>query len=66
MASLNAARPQCRQKNTLPDPQDQTKDEPPRIDSRVLLGECGRVVIDHRGERYTLSTTRAGKLILTK
>lgn len=38
----------------------------PSIDSRVLLGATGRVVIEHRGQRYELRETRFGKLILTK
>lgn len=38
----------------------------PRIDSTVLLGTVGRVVIEHRGQRYELRETRFGKLILTK
>jgi len=38
----------------------------PRIDSTVLLGPAGRVVIEHHGQRYELRETRFGKLILTK
>jgi len=38
----------------------------PRIDSTVLLGAAGRVVIEHHGQRYELRETRFGKLILTK
>lgn len=38
----------------------------PSIDSRALLGTAGRVVIEHRGQRYELRETRFGKLILTK
>lgn len=37
-----------------------------RIDSSLLLGETGRVVIEHHGQRYELRETRFGKLILTK
>jgi hemin uptake protein HemP len=40
--------------------------EIPRIDSGVLLGASGRVVIEHHGQRYELRETRYGKLILTK
>lgn len=40
--------------------------EIPRIDSTVLLGSTGRVVIEHHGQRYELRETRYGKLILTK
>lgn len=36
------------------------------IDSTALLGKSGRVVIEHRGQRYELRETRFGKLILTK
>lgn len=38
----------------------------PEIESRVLLGEAGRVRILHRGQIYELRETRFGKLILTK
>jgi len=38
----------------------------PRIDSALLLGTAGRVVIEHNGQRYELRETRYGKLILTK
>ncbi|HKL51557.1 MAG TPA: hemin uptake protein HemP [Wenzhouxiangellaceae bacterium] len=38
----------------------------PRIDSGLLLGTAGRVVIEHHGQRYELRETRYGKLILTK
>ncbi|WP_297117703.1 hemin uptake protein HemP [Enterobacter sp. ECC-175] len=37
-----------------------------RIDSKTLLGEAGRVIIEHDGQRYLLRQTHAGKLILTK
>ncbi len=40
--------------------------EPRQIDSKALLGSDGRVVIVHEGQRYLLSQTQAGKLILTK
>lgn len=38
----------------------------PSVDSTLLLGPAGRVVIEHRGQRYELRETRFGKLILTK
>jgi len=38
----------------------------PQIDSGLLLGAAGRVVIEHHGQRYELRETRYGKLILTK
>ncbi|MFO7764614.1 MAG: hemin uptake protein HemP [Wenzhouxiangellaceae bacterium] len=38
----------------------------PHVDSGELLGTTGRVVIEHRGQRYELRETRYGKLILTK
>ncbi|MCL6745978.1 hemin uptake protein HemP [Kosakonia pseudosacchari] len=37
-----------------------------RIHSRSLLGDEGRVVIEHNGQQYLLRQTHAGKLILTK
>lgn len=37
-----------------------------RINSQTLLGEEGRVVIEHKGQQYLLRQTNAGKLILTK
>ncbi len=36
------------------------------IDSRMLLGRDGRILIRHNGHRYELRETRFGKLILTK
>jgi hemin uptake protein HemP len=40
--------------------------EPSEVDSRLLLGSTGRVLIQHRGQTYELRETRYGKLILTK
>lgn len=37
-----------------------------RIDSKSLLGDDGRVIIEHDGQHYLLRQTHAGKLILTK
>ncbi|AGB77940.1 MULTISPECIES: hemin uptake protein HemP [unclassified Pseudocitrobacter] len=37
-----------------------------RVNSEALLGEEGRVVIEHEGQQYLLRQTQAGKLILTK
>ena len=37
-----------------------------RINSKTLLGEQGRVIIEHDGQQYLLRQTHAGKLILTK
>ncbi|WP_408612874.1 hemin uptake protein HemP [Kosakonia oryzendophytica] len=37
-----------------------------RISSQILLGDEGRVVIEHKGQHYLLRQTHAGKLILTK
>ncbi|EKX4008311.1 MULTISPECIES: hemin uptake protein HemP [Enterobacter] len=37
-----------------------------RIDSKSLLGDEGRVIIEHDGQHYLLRQTNAGKLILTK
>jgi len=41
-------------------------DEVSVIDSRMLLGRDGRILIRHNGQRYELRETRFGKLILTK
>lgn len=41
--------------------------EPARkISSQHLLGEEGKVIIDHDGQEYVLRKTQAGKLLLTK
>ena len=37
-----------------------------RIDSKTLLGNEGRVIIEHDGQHYLLRQTQTGKLILTK
>lgn len=37
-----------------------------RISSQALLGQEGRVLIEHNGHVYLLRQTLAGKLILTK
>ncbi|MDD9233420.1 hemin uptake protein HemP [Enterobacter kobei] len=37
-----------------------------RIDSKSLLGDEGRVIIEHDGQHYLLRQMNAGKLILTK
>lgn len=37
-----------------------------QIDSRMLLGRDGRILIRHKGQCYELRETRFGKLILTK
>jgi len=36
------------------------------VSSADLLRPGGRLIIEHRGERYALRETRLGKLILTK
>ena len=36
-----------------------------RINSAVLLGGAGALIIDHEGRAYCLRLTNAGKLILT-
>lgn len=55
---------------TLTRPEDKTQPAPGatdrRIDSKQLLGEEGRVIIEHDGQHYLLRQTHAGKLILTK
>lgn len=45
---------------------DRLPPEPSEVDSRLLLGSSGRVLIQHRGQTYELRETRYGKLILTK
>jgi hemin uptake protein HemP len=39
---------------------------PRRVNSAQLLVGSDRLLIEHRGELYTLRQTRNGKLILTK
>ena len=55
---------------TLTRPEDQTQSAPGaterRIDSKQLLGDEGRVIIEHDGQHYLLRQTHAGKFILTK
>ena len=49
-------------KHTAPSPAPTDR----RIDSKTLLGDEGRVIIEHAGQHYLLRQTNAGKLILTK
>ncbi|WP_189623074.1 hemin uptake protein HemP [Pseudocitrobacter faecalis] len=49
-------------KDNTPRPQNHDR----RVNSEVLLGGEGRVVIEHEGQEYLLRQTQAGKLILTK
>lgn len=53
-----------------PDVTDATRVAPPTteatIESAELLRGRNSVTIEHRGTRYRLQETRAGKLILTK
>ncbi|CAH6660010.1 hemin uptake protein HemP [Pseudocitrobacter vendiensis] len=49
-------------RDNTPRPQDNDR----RVNSEVLLGDEGRVVIEHEGQQYLLRQTQAGKLILTK
>lgn len=49
-------------KDNTPRPQDHDR----RVNSEALLGQEGRVVIEHEGQQYLLRQTQAGKLILTK
>ncbi|EQC1556391.1 hemin uptake protein HemP [Citrobacter amalonaticus] len=37
-----------------------------KISSQKLLGDEGKVIIDHNGQEYLLRQTQAGKLLLTK
>jgi hemin uptake protein HemP len=39
---------------------------PPVVSAAVLLRDRRELVIEHGGERYRLSLTKNGKLILTK
>lgn len=48
-------------------PQDASRGVPVReVDVRSLFGAAREVVLAHRGARYRLRITAAGKLILTK
>ncbi|KAA1050087.1 hemin uptake protein HemP [Pseudocitrobacter sp. 73] len=49
-------------RDNTPRPQDNDR----RVNSEALLGDEGRVVIEHEGQQYLLRQTQAGKLILTK
>jgi len=55
---------------TLSRPEDKTQPASDaadrRISSKTLLGDEGRVIIEHDGQQYLLRQTHAGKLILTK
>ncbi|WP_339025654.1 hemin uptake protein HemP [Leclercia pneumoniae] len=55
---------------TLSRPEDKTQPAPDAVDRRIssktLLGDEGRVIIEHDGQQYLLRQTHAGKLILTK
>lgn len=46
--------------------QDSRRDVERVVSSTQLLDPGGRLIIEHRGERYALRETRLGKLILTK
>lgn len=46
--------------------QDTRRDVERVVSSTQLLDPGGRLIIEHRGERYALRETRLGKLILTK
>ncbi len=37
-----------------------------RVESEILLGESGELIIEHAGQEYRLRRTRHGRLILTK
>ncbi|MFV0263184.1 MAG: hemin uptake protein HemP [Kluyvera sp.] len=50
------------QKNNAPHPLPRDR----RIDSQTLLGQEGRLIIEHGDQQYLLRQTQAGKLILTK
>lgn len=45
---------------------DKDDTETVHIDSRHLLGNGDKVVINHQGQQYQLRQTKSGKLILTK
>ena len=44
----------------------QSASEQARVNSGELLGETGKLTIEHMQQEYTLRITRTGKLILTK
>ncbi|MDR9499146.1 MAG: hemin uptake protein HemP [Hydrogenovibrio sp.] len=39
---------------------------PKQVDSRALLGEADKVIIQHGDQQYLLRRTKENKLILTK
>lgn len=39
--------------------------QPTRVNSRLLLGDSGELLIEHAGREYRLRITQNGKLILT-
>ena len=39
--------------------------QPARVNSRLLLGDSGELLIEHAGREYRLRVTQNGKLILT-
>lgn len=39
--------------------------QPTRVNSRLLLGDSGELLIEHAGREYRLRVTQNGKLILT-
>jgi hemin uptake protein HemP len=44
----------------------QSPTEQARVNSSELLGESGKLTIEHMQQEYTLRITRTGKLIMTK
>lgn len=54
--------PHSKEKSSVPPLNDTER----RISSQTLLGQQGKVIIDHDGQEYLLRKTNAGKLLLTK
>jgi hemin uptake protein HemP len=52
--------------NQAPAPKSAIPPCPPLVSAAALLGESKELLIEHGSERYRLSLTRNGKLILTK
>ncbi|WET38939.1 hemin uptake protein HemP [Citrobacter enshiensis] len=54
--------PHSKEQSSVPPSNDTER----RISSQTLLGQQGKVIIDHDGQEYLLRKTNAGKLLLTK
>lgn len=66
MAEVNRNADRSENRTQAGTAKDRRDSQPPLLESRVLLGPDGRVLIRHRDQTYELRETRFGKLILTK